>query len=137
MKIHRKMTLVAGALAAACSSAALAVPVVDEAGLQVQGAPGREELSLAALEDRLRDTRAISPLKKLSLKAEIDRLLARFRIAHAGGTPTVTALRDPYDKLIARIELMLRNDPALARDIMVSKEAIWQVLADRTQFASL
>jgi hypothetical protein len=96
-----------------------------------------EELSLSALEERLRETKAISPMKKLALKAEIDDLLARFRIAHAGGSPSLGELRDPYNRLLAKIHGMLKKDPQLARDIVASRESIWGVLADRTQFASL
>src|SRR4051812_34801935 len=101
-------------------------------------APARpEELSLSQLEERLRETKAISPWKKLELKGEIDDLLDRFRTAHAGGKPDVVALRDPYDRLIGKIHGLLRKDQRLARDITASREAIWEVLTDRTQFAGL
>jgi hypothetical protein len=96
-----------------------------------------EELSLAALEDRLRETRAINPWKKLELKGEIDDLLAHFRSAHASGSQDVARLREPYTRLLAKIQGLLKKDPQLARDITASREAIWGVLADRTQFASL
>lgn len=58
-------------------------------------------------------------------------------MAHAGGQPDLIALREPYDKLILRIRGMLARDPQLARDIVASKDAIWDRLADRTRFASL
>jgi hypothetical protein len=47
------------------------------------------------------------------------------------------ALREPYDTLLGRIRAMVRKDPQLARDIAASRESIWEVLADRAQFASL
>lgn len=136
MKTRMKFLL--GAVAAAFASTCLAVPLIDEnTNAQIQASPGAEELNLATLEDRLRETKAISGLKKLGLKSEIDNLLARFRIAHAGGRPEVVALRDPYEKLIAKIQGLLPRDPQLARDITASKGKIWAVLADRTQFAGL
>ncbi len=127
-----------GATALAFASTCVAAPLIDQtAAAQMQASSSNEELSLPALEDRLRETRAIPGLKKLGLKSEIDNLLARFRIAHAGGRPEVVALRDPYEKLIGKIQGMLTRDPQLARDITASKDAIWSVLADRTQFASV
>jgi hypothetical protein len=99
--------------------------------------PRTEELSLAVLEDRLRETRAINPWKKLELKGDIDDLLAHFRVAHSNGSVEVAQLRDPYTRLMAKIQGLLKKDPKLARDITASREAIWGVLADRTQFASL
>jgi len=96
-----------------------------------------DELGLSTLEERLKETKAIPPLRKLALKSEIDDLLARFRVAHAGGSPDLIALREPYDNMIARIRGMLKNDPKLARDIVASKESIWDKLADPTKFAAL
>jgi len=98
--------------------------------------PARAE-DLAMLEDRLKETKAISPLKKMGLKGEIDNLLARIRVAHAGGSPKVASLRQPYESLIAKIQGMLGNDPQLASDIVASKDAIWDRLSDRTRFAAL
>ena len=96
-------------------------------------------MNLTQLEDRLRATKAIGGLKKLSLKSEIDGLLAKFRAAHASGNSAaeIRALHQPYNSLIARIQGMLGQDPALARDIVAAKEAIFERLADRTQFAML
>jgi hypothetical protein len=128
-------------VAVAAASVASVCMAQDEAPAvvvpQVQATPSGEEIGLASLEERLKQTKAISPLKKLGLKGEIDNLLAKFRIAHAGGQPDLIALRDPYDKLILKIRGMLTRDPQLARDIVASKDAIWDRLADRTQFASL
>jgi hypothetical protein len=49
----------------------------------------------------------------------------------------LSALRRRYDKLLSNIEAMLRHDPKLANEIAASREAIWEVLADRSSFASL
>ncbi len=99
-------------------------------------APRTEELSISALEDRLRETKAIPPLQKLALKSEIDDFLGRLREAHATGPREVAEMREPYEKLLVKIRGLLKKDPQLARDIAASRETIWAVLADRTQFAS-
>ncbi len=95
-----------------------------------------ESMSLGALQDRLRGTRAISLAGKLGLKADIDSLLGKFRAAHGSGRE-MRSLRQPYDSLLAKISSLLIRDPQLAFDIAMSREAIWDVLTDRTKFAGL
>ena len=135
---HAKSKLFLGALAVGLAAATFSAPVLSQdenaAAPQLQRSEG---LDLHSLEERLRETKAIPGLKKLGLKTEIDNLLARFRIAHAGGRPDVLALREPYDGLILKIHGMLKQDPQLAQDIVASKEAIWARLADREKFASV
>ena len=139
--MNKPTRLLLGALAAGFTSACIAGTPGQSAALFSPSARSQpiagEELGLTALEERLKETKAIPPLRKLALKAEIDDLLAKFRVAHAGGSPDLIALREPYDTLIVKIRGMLKDDPKLARDIVASKEAIWEKLADRTQFASL
>ena len=135
--MNTQMKILIAAVATSIASVSIAHDVIPDAVVpQVQSMPG-EEIGLASLEERLKQTKAISPLKKLGLKGEIDNLLAKFRVAHAGGQPDLIALREPYDKLILKIRGMLARDPQLARDIVASKDAIWDRLADRTRFASL
>jgi hypothetical protein len=101
-------------------------------------APRRAEtLSLTELEERVRATKAIPTLQKLRLKSEIDDLRERFERAHASGQPDLDSLRDPYEKLMAKLQGLLRKDRQLQQDVAASKERIWDVLADRTQFAAL
>ena len=130
-----------GAIALAFASICIAAPGNDQASVppsaEEQAALPGETLPLVTLEERLKDTKAIPPLKKFALKGELDQLLASFRVAHAGGSPALIALREPYDKLILKIRAMLTRDPKLARDIVASKEAIWDALVDRTRFARL
>ena len=94
-------------------------------------------MNLSTLADRLRETKAISVFQKLSLKGEIDDLLAEFRAAQPGGREELTKLRAPYNALIDKIYAMLKKDPALGRDMLASRETIWGVLSDPTQVASL
>lgn len=127
-----KIAVLLGALALPIATTSIAVPLAETTAVS-----SHEELNLATLEDRLRETKAISGLRKLSLKGEIDDLLAKFRNAHGGGRAEVSKLRDPYNSLIDRIYAMLKKDPALGREILASRESIWGLLSDRTQFASL
>jgi hypothetical protein len=99
--------------------------------------PRGEELSLFALEERIRETQALTPLRKEALRTEIAGLVVRFRRAHARGAAEVAALRPPYNRLMAKVHATLRDDPQLAADVTASREGIWDVLADRSQFASL
>jgi hypothetical protein len=100
--------------------------------------PRGEELSLLALGERIRETPALTMSRKNALRTEIDGLMARFRRAHArGGGAEVAALRAPYNRLMAKMRSMLEQDPKLAADVTASREPIWEVLASRSQFASL
>jgi hypothetical protein len=128
------------ALAVGFASTCPAQPPLEEdpiPALRPPEAAAARTDDLITLEDRLKETNAIPALKKLGLKGEIDDLLAKFRLAHAGGRPGVEGLRQPYNNLIAKIHGMLIKDPKLAQDIVASKDAIWERLADRTKFASL
>src|SRR3954468_10712113 len=140
MKKQLHLTLLAAVGLVIASTSFAAPPLPMNPGLVDAlrpAAPRTEELSVSALEDRLRETKAIPPLQKLALKAEIDELLGRLREAHATGPREVAELREPYEKLLVKIRGLLKKDPQLARDIATSRETIWAVLADRTQFASL
>jgi hypothetical protein len=93
-------------------------------------------LDLASLETRLRETQAIGVLTKLSLKNQVDDLLDKFRAYYKRqSNTTLTELRRPYDMLLLKVLSLLQDsDPALARDIVASREAIWGILADRNKF---
>jgi hypothetical protein len=93
-------------------------------------------LDLAALEKRLRETRAIGVMTKLSLKNQVDDLLDKFRAYYKRqAKTTLTELRRPYDMLLLKVLSLLQDsDPPLARDIVASREAIWGILADPQKF---
>jgi hypothetical protein len=96
-------------------------------------------LDLSSLEERLRETRAIGVFTKLSLKNQVDDLLAAFR-AYYGGTLRVplAELRQRYNLLLLKVLTLLQDgDPGLAAAITTSKEAIWSILADPQKFGSL
>jgi hypothetical protein len=101
--------------------------------------PATPHLDLKSLEQRLKETDAIGVMTKLSLKNQVDDLVARFRAFHQGQRPpTLAELRRPFELLLMKaLSLLQDKDAALARDIDASREAIWGVLADRDKIANL
>jgi hypothetical protein len=96
-------------------------------------------LDLASLERRLKDTKAIGVLTKISLKNQVDDLLSQFRGFYAGKLKTTLAeLRQSYDLLVLKVLSLLQDsDAALAAAIVASREAIWGILADPAKFAKI
>jgi hypothetical protein len=96
-------------------------------------------LDLGSLEQRLRDTKAIGVFTKLSLKNQVDDLLARFRDFYGKkSTTTLAQLRQKYDLLLLKVLSVLQDgDPALAATISASRESIWAILADPQKFSRL
>jgi hypothetical protein len=94
--------------------------------------PDPPPLDLTALEQRLRDTRAVGLFTKLSLKNQVDDLLGQFRSYYRGSKPPPPPdLRQRYDGLLLKVLSVLQDgDPPLAAQIWSSREAIWIVLAD-------
>ena len=95
-------------------------------------------LDLKALEQRLKETAAIGVLTKLSLKNQVDDLVARFKAFHDGTRPpTLAELRPAFELLIMKVHSLLQDhDKALANDINASRDAIWGVLTDRRKLAT-
>jgi hypothetical protein len=100
---------------------------------------GSTALDLTSLEKRLRETNAIGVFTKLSLKNQVDDLLEQFRTFHQGRDRAALAkLRQQYDLLLLKVLSLLQDkDPALARDISTSREALWNLLADPAKFENL
>jgi len=101
--------------------------------------PPAQTLDLGSLEQRLKDTKAIGVFTKLSLKNQVDDLLAELRAFHSGSAKTPTAeLRQKYDTLIIKVLTLLQNgDPQLASAIASSREALWGVLMDPKKFSQI
>jgi hypothetical protein len=99
-------------------------------------APAAAPLDFASLGTRLRQTKAIGTLTKLSLKNQVDDLLGKFRAYHKRqGTATLPELRRSYEMLLLKLLSLLQDsDPTLARDIVQSRAAIWGILADPRKF---
>lgn len=119
-----------------------AAPVVRAAPPQKPGATARAAaptLDLDALEQRLKNTDAIGVFTKIALKNQVDDLLKRFKAYHeSDGKTALSQLRQSYDQLLLKVSDVLKNgDPALAGEIMGSREAIWGLLSDPVKFAKL
>jgi hypothetical protein len=96
-------------------------------------------LDLPTLEERLRDTSAIGLFTKLSIKNQVDDLIAQFRAFHAGRrSPTLAQLRERFELLVLKVVTLLQDDdPALASAVTASREALWAVLSDPKKFADV
>lgn len=96
-------------------------------------------LDLKGLEQRLRDTHAIGVFTKLSLKNQVDDLLAQFKAFHQGQSrDTLAGLRQKYELLLMKVVSLLQDgDPTLASAVLSSREAIWSILTDPKKFAAL
>ena len=99
--------------------------------------PAAAPLDLKSLEQRLKDTDAVGVLTKLSLKNQVDDLIAHFRAFHEGQRPpTLSQLRPAFELLLMKVLSLLQDhDTKLANDINASREAIWGVLTDRDKLA--
>jgi hypothetical protein len=115
---------------------AVAPPLTKAAAAPVAPKPAAPPLDLTSLETRLRETPAIGVFTKLSLKNQVDDLLAKFRAYHKRQTTTPLAeLRQSYNLLLLKVLALLQDsDPALARDVVASREAIWGILSDPKKF---
>ena len=131
----------------AATAPAVAEPAPDVASQAEQqpiatepaAAASAPTLDLSALEQRLRDTGAIGLFTKLSLKNQVDDLLAKFRSFYQGAAGiTLAELRQKYELLLMRVVSLLQDgDPALAGDVLASRAAIWAVLSDPKKFAAI
>lgn len=104
------------------------------AALRTPAAP----LDLDDLKARLRETAAIGLMAKLELRRQVDALVERFRVHHAGGQPSaIDALRQSFNVLVQKVLGLIRDgDPALAAMLADSREAIWGVLEDPVKFGA-
>ena len=130
---------VANAPAKAPAAPAPATQAKKEAVPPEAVAPKPAPLDLAALEQRLKDTKAIGVLTKLTLKNQVDDLLNQFRAFYQGKLKTdLAALRRSYDLLILKvISLLQDSDKPLATALASSREAIWGILSNREKFATI
>ena len=96
-------------------------------------------LDLQSLEARLKATPAIGVFTKLTLKNQIDDLLAQFRAYYRGQLKlSLAALRQSFDRLVVKVLALLQDaDPALALAIDASRESIWGILSNPAKFAAV
>jgi cytoskeletal protein RodZ len=129
----------AAAPAATAPAPAPAAPAPAAPAAAAPAANAGPTLDLASLEQRLRDTHAIGIFTKLSLKNQVDDLLAQFRTFYAGQDAlTLAGLRRSYELLLMKVVTLLQgDDPGLATAVSSSREAIWAILSDRNKFNNL
>jgi hypothetical protein len=110
-----------------------------ETNAPVAAKPKAPTLDLESLEQRLKDTKAIGVLTKITLKNQVDDLLDQFRAFYQGKLKTTLAeLRRSYELLFLKVIALLQDsDPALAGAIVASREAIWGILSDPAKFATI
>jgi hypothetical protein len=96
-------------------------------------------LDLKSLETRLKSTSGIGVFTKITLKNQVDDLLARFRSFYKGDlAATLAQLRQSYDQLVLKVLALLQDaDPPLAVAIAASRESIWGILSDRSKFSAV
>jgi hypothetical protein len=103
---------------------------------RVASQPPADTLDFTSLGTRLRTTKSIGVLTKLSVKNQADDLLEQFREYHQRqGEATLPDLRHSYDMLVLKLlSLVQDGDPPLATDIDRSRTAIWEILSDQRKF---
>ena len=119
---------------------AIHAPAAPAAAARPPAAAGATPaLDLTALEQRLRDTHAIGLFTKLSLKNQVDDLLAQFKAFHNGGSRVpLGELRQKFELLLVKVVTLLQDDdPSLAAAVSSSRESIWDVLSDPKKFATI
>ena len=95
-----------------------------------------DELHL--LENRLRETDAVSWLGKIELSARVNDLYASFQQHHhqVGDQVPLDTLRGHFDDLFDRVLAMVQHgDPELYRDIRAARNVVWVKLMDPQTFA--
>jgi hypothetical protein len=111
----------------ACLSGSAPPPVASR--------PGTAPLDLQSLETRLHETRAVGTFTRISLRNQVADVLDQFHAYHDHRAPPLAALRQSYNLLLLKmLSLLQDSDPALARDIVASREAIWDTVADPRKF---
>jgi hypothetical protein len=125
--------------AVANAKAPVAPPPAKKESAPPAVAKAAPTLDIAALTQRLKDTKAIGVLSKLALKNQVDDLLDQFRAFYQGKLKTTLAeLRRPYDLLVLKVLALLQDsDPSLAAEIVASREAMWGILSDPKKFATV
>jgi hypothetical protein len=89
--------------------------------------------------ERVKRTRSLGGLTKLSLKKDYDKLLDTTRDYHAGGEDiSLEQLRERYDVMLYRLKVLLQDkDEELVNFIHDARDKFWETLADEEKFAKM
>lgn len=100
--------------------------------------PPPSDIDLEKLEAKLRDTDAIGFMTKLTLKNQIDDLVADFRAYHDGDRNNqLASLRERFNLLLMKVSSLLQEkDAPLQREIAGARDSLWAMLANPQQFAA-
>ena len=98
-----------------------------------------DDFDLDALVDRVSASKSLGFFTKLSLKQDIDQLLAGMRAHHGGSNNDQLAqLRERYDVMVQKLVVLLQDkDKELVQTIHDGQENLWAILSDEKKFASM
>lgn len=98
-----------------------------------------DDFDLDALVDRVSHSKSLGFFTKLSLKQEIDQLLAGMRAQHDGSkNDQLEPLRERYDVMVQKLVILLQDkDKELVQTIHDSQEKLWAILSDEKKFAGI
>jgi len=84
---------------------------------------------LTGLSERLEDTSAIGFFAKLDLKHRFEKLLEDVDRYHQGQSADLEGLKTRFNDILIRTLRLIENaDPALYRELLSAREAIWLAL---------
>lgn len=116
-------------------------PAPPPPAFDLTGAPMATRMAMDpnGLKVRLEGSRAIGAMTKITLKNQIDDLVAQFRAYHHGDRSlALNRLRDHYDLLLKRLAALLQDkDRPLYQEIAGARETLWTTLSDPKKFARL
>jgi len=89
--------------------------------------------------ERVKRTRSLGGMTKLSLKKDFDRLLDMTRGYHKGGEDiSLQQLRERYDVMLQRMGILLQEkDEELMKFIHDAKDKFWVILSDEEKFVAM
>lgn len=98
-----------------------------------------DTMDLDALKYSLRKSKAIGLFTKLELKSQVDELMDDFDHYHRQDSGlSIDQLKDRFGLLLMKLLVLLQDgDPALHANIVNSRAALWETLADPFQFAAI
>lgn len=107
-------------------------PLAEESALSTLSTP-EPVLELGVLVERLGESPALDVHTRVALENQIEALRDALRHHHRTGEGRFDTLERRYDALVLEIVLRVQDeDPMLARDLVRSRAAIWEELAEPT-----
>ncbi len=89
--------------------------------------------------ERIKHSRSLGGLTKLSLKKDVVRLLDMTRDYHEGGEDmSLEQLHERYDVMLHRLKILLQDkDEELMNVIHDARDKFWAILSDKEEFANM